>query len=109
MRKSLREAFKFSLFSAKIKNCLSHRKIDFDLEKLLSLEKEFLQTKKENEELQSQRNLASQSIQKESAENRENLKALSNKAPAPFKKIKRLFAIFTPRLISNIPSFSAIS
>ena len=25
------------------------------------------------------------------------------------EKIKRLFAIFTPRLISNIPSFSAIS
>ena len=54
--------------SAKIKNCLSHRKIDFDLEKLLSLEKEFLQTKKENEELQKKGilplNLSKKNLQK---------------------------------------------
>ena len=74
--------------SAKIKNCLSHRKIDFDLEKLLSLEKEFLQTKKENEEKQSQRNLASQSIQKESTEKNRKLLCLLNRTQFQISRIK---------------------
>ena len=93
--------------SAKIKNCLSHRKIDFDLEKLLSLEKEFLQTKKENEELQSQRNLASQSIQKESTEKKENLKNslrdLRNQIQTNDIKIKEL-EVQKNKLASFIPN-----
>ena len=93
--------------SAKIKNCLSHRKIDFDLEKLLSLEKEFLQTKKENEELQSQRNLASQSIQKESTEKKENLKNslrdLRNQIQTNDIKIKEL-EVQKNKLASFLPN-----
>ena len=93
--------------SAKVKQCLESRKIDFDLEKLLSLEKEFLQTKKENEELQSQRNLASQSIQKESAENRENLKAslrdLRNQIQTNETKIKEL-EVQKNKLASFLPN-----
>ena len=83
------------------------RKIDFDLEKLLSLEKEFLQTKKENEELQSQRNLASQSIQKESTEKKENLKNslrdLRNQIQTNDIKIKEL-EVQKNKLASFLPN-----
>ena len=39
--------------SAKIKNCLSHRKIDFDLEKLLSWKKSFCKPKKKTKNCKS--------------------------------------------------------
>ncbi len=95
--------------SAKIKECLSYRGVDFDLEKLLSLEKEFLLVKKENEELQNQRNLASQFIREESAENKENLKTsirdLRNQIQTNDAKIKKLeeqrnkLASFLPNIL----------
>ena len=71
------------------------------------MEKEFLQTKKENEELQSQRNLASQSIQKESTEKKENLKNslrdLRNQIQTNDIKIKEL-EVQKNKLASFLPN-----
>ena len=66
-----------------------------------------MQTKKENEELQSQRNLASQSIQKESTEKKENLKNslrdLRNQIQTNETKIKEL-EVQKNKLASFLPN-----